>query len=456
MGGSYSWSKEVGFGTLTFVPSASVEDPEVSNDTRAVYKAKVEYTVGGVTVSDNTSNIYAVQVELFRDSDENKPLKDWPAETGKPRSPKYLFREDDAIYVRVEYYAPYSDTTEHYDDAVCVTSATAGLWLDVWELSDNTRDCYNKYANKELLYLSDSTVDSPTEDDKIEVVDEEVLTFYLEVPPQSGNYVESNWVMVDRAEVAAVDGTPTLDAAEFHGDMEADDWFSAGLYDKDHDKALGDDNKCVELGNKADFMYVAGHCWRSDSPTKIYGMSGYGLDTRDEDDNLQVADVGTGTWASELDWLILACCSTCYISHTTPRMGPGKEWVDTMDDGGLTHGVMGYEWGAPGETTPTTDVQLAAEFVSALAGKTVKDAWIDTNFAHKWATANHVDSPLHAVAIFRDDNVSDKLSSISTQTVTQDSTDDNFTYYYIYWEPQTEDPYVKVSSVEKRSFGYTP
>jgi len=156
--------------------------------------------------------------------------------------------------------------------------------------------------------------------------------------------------------------------------------------------------------------------------------------------------------------IVLACCSTCYISHTTPRTGPGKEWVDAMDDGGTVHGVMGYEYGAPGGSTPTTDVQLADEFTSALDSKTVKNAWIDTNFAHKWATSDHVDSPLNAVAIFRDDNIDDKVSSISTQTLTQDSTQDNFTYYYIYWEGSSDpaDNYVKQASVVKTNFTYSP
>ncbi|MDH4242002.1 MAG: hypothetical protein OEW48_20775, partial [Phycisphaerae bacterium] len=294
--------------------------------------------------------------------------------------------------------------------------------------------------------------------DKIKVMNEEVLYFYLTIPPgNTSNYKWSEDVMVDRGEVAAVDGTPTLDAAEFHNDMLSNhDWFSNGLYDKDHEKNLGDDDKCVELGNNADFMYIAGHCWRSDNPTRIYAVDNtYGLKTHGSSQNLHVADVDT--WSRELDWLVLACCSTCYINYDT-KTGPGTEWVDTIDNGGLTHGIMGYQYGAPGGSTPTTDVELADEFVSALDNKIVKDAWIDTNFAHKWATSNHVDSPLNAVAIFRNVNVSDKVGPISTQNITRDCDEDNFTYYEIYWEP-SDDPdegYVDQSSVKKDSWPYLP
>jgi len=258
----------------------------------------------------------------------------------------------------------------------------------------------------------------------------------------------------DVAANAAVDGTPTLDAAEFHNDMLSNyDWFSNGLYDEDNDKNLGDDDKCVDLGNNVDFMYIAGHCWSGDDPTRIYAVDNtYGLKERGYADNLQVADVGT--WARELDWLVLAACSTCNLDDDRPQRG--KEWIGTMDDGGLTHAIMGYRYGAPGGTTPTTDVTIADEFVSALSNKTVKDAWIDTNYAHKNADSTKKFSPLNAVAIFRNVNVSDKVGPITTQYITRDCDEDNFMCYQIFWEAQEDYPYVNLSSVIKEHFSYIP
>jgi len=471
-GGTYSWSPWAG--DLTFTPSHSVEDPTLSSDKVGRYRVVCKYTKEGITVSDHSGLINVTRVELFRDSGFSKVLDDWPASGEDPRSPKYIFREEnDPIYVKVLWLGHNSDELENIPDAVKVTSASCpgGIYLELEEECDDCAEFKNSLApDGELLYLS-SLCSEGSDRDKIEVIDEEVLTFWLRIPPTGTpfNYVESVSVMVDRAEVAAVDGTDTLDAKEFWTSLVVDRWWgSNGLYDRDNWPTLGDDDKCVELGNESDFMYIAGHCWQSDSPTRIYGLSGYGLQTRGNANNLHVADLpdvpdvpADNTWKRELDWLVLACCSTCYISHTTPRTGPGKEWVDAMDDGGTVHGVMGYEYGAPGGSTPTTDVQLADEFVSALASKTVKNAWIDTNYAeaHRWATyPGWVDSPLNAVAIFRNDNIDDKLGPISSQTLTQDSTQDNFTYYYIYWEESSNpaENYVDQASVEKTSFTYSP
>jgi len=94
---------------------------------------------------------------LFRDSSCTQVLEDWPPEGGYPRSPMYLFHLDDPIYVRVEHYAPLSDTLELYEEAVKVTSEsdpTTGIYLDIKEWpGDNDRTCYNERAEGELLTL---------------------------------------------------------------------------------------------------------------------------------------------------------------------------------------------------------------------------------------------------------------------------------------------------------------
>jgi hypothetical protein len=441
------------------IPWFYVEGIDPSDGPRDV-EFTLSYTKGGKTFED-IIKATVVHVELFRDSAYTQRLDDWPKLPGEDllRSPKYIFGENDPIYVQVKNIGKDPDTAENIFAAVAVTSesdTTGDIKLTLKETGVDTEIFTNSEAAGELLYLS--TYSQEGNGDKIKVIDEEVLDFWLSMPPGNTSYYKrSEDVMVDRGEVASVDGTPTLDAAEFHNDMLSNyDWFSNGLYDEDHEKHLGDDDKCVELGNNVDFMYIAGHCWSGDNPTRIYAVDNtYGLKSHYSSQNLQVADVGT--WARELDWLLLACCSTCKIDYDT-KTGPGTEWVGTMDDGGLTHGIMGYQYGAPGGTTPTTDVQLADEFVSALSNKTVKDAWIDTNFAHKWATSNHVDSPLNAVAIFRHENVSDQLGPICSQNITRDLSEENFTYYEIYWEPSDDqdEGYVDQSSVKKDSWPYLP
>jgi hypothetical protein len=430
-----------------------VEGIEPSDGPRDV-TIKLMYTKEGLPFEDKIK-VTVVHVELFRDSAYTQPLDDWPKSGNLLRSPRYIFGEDDPIYVQVKNIGTDPSNIENKSSAVAVKSQSSSkyIYLTLQETGVDTEIFRNSEALGELLYLSTSS--SQGDGDKIKVVDEEVLNFWLLMPPGSTSYKRSIDVMVDRGEVAAVDGTPTLDAGEFHNDMLSNyDWFSNGLYDKNHDRELGDDDKCVELGSNVDFMYIAGHCIRADSPTRIYAVDNtYGLKTHGSSDNLQVADVGT--WARELDWLVLACCSTLYIDYDT-KTGPGTEWVGTMDNGGLMHGIMGYQYGSPGGTTPTTDVQIADEFVSALGTKTVKDAWIDTNFGHKWATSDWIDSPLNAVAIFRNVNVSDQLGPISTQYIYRDIAEDNFTYYEIYWEHHNYPPYVIESSVRKDCWGYVP
>lgn len=406
-----------------------------------------------LTIHHDTVNFRCVQLQVS--SDASAPLDDWPKTATQIRSPKYIFGKEDPIYVQATNLGIDPGLAETKNNLVKVTSESGGVARLTLKETDLASLYFNNVAAPgQLLYLSDA--DSGAGAAKIKVVDEEKLTFWLEIQPGSENYVSCYRVMVDRGEVAAVDGTPTLDAAEFHDDMVASyNWFSDGLYDKNHDRVLGDDEKCVELGNKVDFMYISGHCTSSDYPgTRIYAVdNSYGLKDHGSTNNLQTADVGT--WARELDWLVLAACSTCKIDFDTMD-GPGTEWIGTMNGGGMTHGIMGYRYGAPGGSTPTTDVALADEFVSALDDKSIKDAWIDTNFGHQWATADGIYSPLHAVAIFRNTNVSDRIQPFSSQWVTRDSDEANFTYYEIYWEYKEDHPHVVLDSVRTDYWPYIP
>jgi Protein-arginine deiminase (PAD)/FlgD Ig-like domain len=63
-GGTYSWTKVSGPGTVTFSPSASSESPTFTADQPGEYTVQVEYAVGGVTVSDVSGTITAVAVDV--------------------------------------------------------------------------------------------------------------------------------------------------------------------------------------------------------------------------------------------------------------------------------------------------------------------------------------------------------------------------------------------------------
>lgn len=407
--------------------------------------------------TDSRCTVYEAGVELYRSSlfSSSHKLIDHPAGGGKPRSPKYILRKTTPIYVQVVGLGTDPDVQETATAAVKVFSETSPpeyVLLDLKETGTNTQMFRNTPSSDgELLYLAGSTSEGATKDE-IEVQDEEVLTFKLRYPLTGSisSYVDSSDVKVDRAEFAGVDGTDTLDAAECNENMvDDDDWYSQGLYDKDHDKADGDDDKCVELGNKVDFMYIAGHASSGDWPTttRIFANdNSFGLKDKGNANNLHVhptEDADIDTWDEELEWLLLACCSTCKIDPVT-KEGPGTKWVGTMDGTGLGHGIMGYRYGAPGTTTQTTDIQVVNNFDEELNiyGRTVKDAWIQANFEFKNADkyGSHYYSPLYAVTIWRYDNYLDcPIYMPSDNYVSQDSTDNDWTYCWIEWEWDGED-----------------
>jgi len=103
--------------------------------------------------------------------------------------------------------------------------------LDIAESYDSEQVCTNEDAGDEQLLYLDSTSSS----NKIKVMDEEVVTFYLEVPP-GGTYVESNSVMVDRAEVGVEwqsdYGTYDPCSSTWATTLNCSDDFSEGFYDK--------------------------------------------------------------------------------------------------------------------------------------------------------------------------------------------------------------------------------
>jgi len=68
-GGTYSWSKVTGPGTVTFSPSANSPDPTFSADQSGNYTVKVEYTKDGSTVSDTSGTITVVEIKSETESE---------------------------------------------------------------------------------------------------------------------------------------------------------------------------------------------------------------------------------------------------------------------------------------------------------------------------------------------------------------------------------------------------
>ena len=147
-----------------------------------------------------------MHVELFRDEDYTQLLDDWPKDGDHLRSPKYMFGENDPIYVQVNNIGIDPDVAETKYEVVLVNSQSGGpIYLDLKETGVNTEIFRNSIAGRgELLYLSTEDIDDypvTVDPDKITVMNEEVLNFYLTIPLLCGMYKRSEDVMVDRAEI---------------------------------------------------------------------------------------------------------------------------------------------------------------------------------------------------------------------------------------------------------------
>jgi len=389
---------------LSFSPNADVEDPSLSATAPCCIRVWVEYTKEGLTINSGWADalIRVVEVELYRDSGHEKPLDDWKAEGGNPRSPKYLFGKDDPIYVKVPFYAGKSDETETFYDAVKVKSEsdTSGdIKLSVKESFDAGQSCYNKLVDGELLYL-----DSSSDSNHIKVVDEEVLTFYLEVPP-GGTYVESNSVMVDRGEFATgaarsydskldpnpdpPDRTPLWNdnSDEFKNDItdpgEGDlDWWDVGeirgsyggdnsdFFDFVKDAGSNDSNNL-----EADMIYVDSHGDESATGLLI-GTEPNVTDPSKEKTVLILDpfwDFESSDWNNDLDWAILHTCSTLQHDGT----GRGK-WEDMLKQSPRrAHGILGFE-----DPTRSDYKAYVDDFFDAINPQfhyKIIDAWITGN-----------------------------------------------------------------------------
>lgn len=161
----------------------------------------------GIELCSDTVRLTALELKVYIDDTGTNILEDWPANAseGLLRSPKYIFGDDDPIYVEVKNVGNNPSVVEYVH--VNVASESGGSAnLKLTETGPNTNVFDNIVSAGELLYLAEE--DSSGAGDKIKVIDEEVLTFSVEMPPyNSGNYQECYSVKVDRGESLLVSGS---------------------------------------------------------------------------------------------------------------------------------------------------------------------------------------------------------------------------------------------------------
>jgi hypothetical protein len=162
----------------------------------------LSYAIGLAGIDVDFVKVTVVGVWL---SGDGGILDDWPKTATQLRSPKYIFGKNDPIYVEVNSLdrVPLQET---FLDYVKVTSDSGGLqYLNMYYAGEHW---FNNWAFPgELLFLA--TDNQEGNGDNIKVVDEEVLTFWLEIQPGSGSYRSCKTVMVDRGEFLAIAGSET-------------------------------------------------------------------------------------------------------------------------------------------------------------------------------------------------------------------------------------------------------
>ncbi|MHC4694814.1 MAG: DUF6345 domain-containing protein, partial [Planctomycetota bacterium] len=304
----------------------------------------------------DTVKVTVIHVELFIDAGYTKPLDDWPKDGDLLRSPKYMFGETDPIYVQVKNIGTDPDVAETIYDAVSVNSESsltsppepAYVYLTLKETGVDTQIFRNSEAAGELLYLFTSS--SEGNGDKIKIIDEEVLDFYLSIPPGNTSYYKrSEDVMVDRAEVI-VEWQSDYDTYDTYPTIGCADDFAEGFYDNLGTTNLvwfkNDNNG--DLDSKEanwDYQYDSGYVdaadialWCGHGPVDAAGpYMRFFVDTigglKQSADKLYWSEIDWGD--IDADWVVLNTCS--FLNGTDTEL---KQMISSSRG---VHLICGYK-----------------------------------------------------------------------------------------------------------------
>jgi len=145
-----------------------------------------------------------VKVELFRDRQCTRVLDDWPEEGEKLRSPKYYFGKRDKIMIKIT--GPSSVPYHGLKVQVRSESDSEGVRIGLEYVDEDTPPSY--VNTMDHLGLGECSGEGPI--DRIQVKDEEVLTFSLIAEFTSADFEEIGCltsVMVDRGEILLIAGS---------------------------------------------------------------------------------------------------------------------------------------------------------------------------------------------------------------------------------------------------------
>lgn len=363
-----------------------------------------------------------LDMRLFRDKALTKPLDDWPAETGKLRSPKYIFGKKDSIYIRVKGPAWLGSNL-----SVRVTSEsdTDGVEIDLVE----TNGTYVNDAQRGLLRLGDATVAGPT--NFIKVVEEDVLTFKLKVRGCETGYNPD--VMVDRGEHAECGISVFFgDAAAFNGEMDANrvHWWNVG-YAQYSDQCASPSDQ--DYGKMPSFIRSSGTNKANSVESDFFlytchgdnGGNGVLLDNSGNPIMYPSNMANSSDWNNDVEWVWADACSTLSTN------GTGRDgWDDALfGTDRPAHMILGY-WQGVG-TDIADEIQSFFDYATNM---TIVEAYFHAN------TEGSFNEPCAIVA--HGENASDKLKE-----VTRDTSSTALRYYWYEQDNWNQESYAKTLRV---------
>jgi len=243
------------------------------------------------------------------DDDLTVVLEDWPQSGTSQRSPKFIFAENDNIYVKA--LGPNGFGNKKFKVKVSSETDTKGEAFDLAEITPGI------YANKspdKPLRLGRRT-ETQSDCVRIKVVDEEVLTFNLIFDgTDTGKFID---VMVDRGEFASGGihefyGVATGDQSvvQFQAITQTK-FFNAGNTDYSTDAVAQSQKTSFESfiknvgsndadNGEADFLHISAH---GADDGKIYDGQ------RPLNQLLFDPTSAAGAWNTDAEWVMLATCS---------------------------------------------------------------------------------------------------------------------------------------------------
>jgi hypothetical protein len=332
------------------------------------------------TTCDDKVRFTVVEIEAYIDSSYSTVLEDWPQNGSLPRSPKYLFTLFDIIYIQTKNLGIDTGTAETFDEAVKVTSGSDSLFVPVKETGINTQIFNNSQDSDHNLYLSTSTSVFGL---YLKVTNEEVITFWLEIQPDSGDYRSCRTVKVDRAEVGVewqsdygtYDTSSTLNCADdfaegFYDNLGSADesppfddeqvWFrNFNNGDLDSKESHWDSGGDSDYADSVDIALWCGHGPMDPSPYMRFFVDKIGGE-KQPPDKLYWSEIDWGD--EDMDWAVLNTCN--FLNGTDTQLKAMASGV---------HLICGW-------ATDMTIYCAAGEYFGdrlAYSGKTIKQAWFD-------------------------------------------------------------------------------